>query len=43
MATLNTSPARPKPLVPPVLTGRYTPGSITDKIGRVIFNKTPLW
>ena len=43
MATLDTTPARPKPLVPPVLTGRYTPGSVTDKIGGVIFGKTPLW
>jgi Ni/Fe-hydrogenase subunit HybB-like protein len=35
--------ARGRDLLPAVVTGRYSPGSVTDKIGAVIFGKTPLW
>jgi molybdopterin-containing oxidoreductase family membrane subunit len=30
-------------LPPAVVTGRHTPATVTDKIGSVIFGKTPLW
>jgi molybdopterin-containing oxidoreductase family membrane subunit len=33
----------PKPYEPPLLAPGHDPGTVTDKIGSVIFNKTPLW
>jgi molybdopterin-containing oxidoreductase family membrane subunit len=33
----------PEPAVPPVVTGRWSPGTVTDKITSVIFQPTPRW
>jgi molybdopterin-containing oxidoreductase family membrane subunit len=45
MATFDAAPARPRrpAYPPPVVTGEWSPGEVTDKIGGVIFGKTPLW